>query len=676
MSVSLVQHIGLGSQLASIPVQAQEDLQATQVTPVHGDGWLKYSEKEPSSWVIGADWGPETVGSDLFDIHPGFGRMRNLPFFQVLSAIEQPGYCLADHPVTRGLPPPPTTPSPSFLSGTVVQIALSNILGVRAEVPSVRTAPELISQFQRLVPERYEGDIAEKLGQILDLSSPVSVTLPSLFALVAFLASNNYISPSHLDPFLRWIVDEGHTKLLARFMEIQTPTVHAFSDLLKESAIRIKNVQLLDTLLKRGIKFNNHLLCWIAHIGDTELTRRVLENTDIASLPTSVVGELLHNFVLKGQFDLARFLLTNGVSVDAPSLLDGTALIAAIGRNDIKAAKFLLGMGADVNFDRDAGDYNRLRRGALPKHMGKTTNPLKQIASLDFYCSLRDCNPLRRAVLFKKTEMVALLLEHGADISGEIEDLPILEWAGLHCKSVFELLKERLGLGATGFLPVDVVEAANRGGHALADYIAGQPEGVTAHQLERALEASILSNHLTATITLLQYGVNPNGPTLPVRPLTTALRKAGSNSAFAEVLLEHRAGIGQPKLLEDLVATGKSHLVKAALAFPTDLEQRMEALVRAAERGDIASAALLLQTKVDVNTPLLLEARVDGMPLNPLQAAAYWGHEDMALFLISKGADVNAPAHPRYKVVCLSQPLSYCFVMEPMPRRLPQCSMV
>lgn len=66
--------------------------------PVHATAWFSskrdgrnHSRFRPSPSRRGLSPSTESVGSDLFDIHPAFGRMRNLPFFQVLSAIEQPG---------------------------------------------------------------------------------------------------------------------------------------------------------------------------------------------------------------------------------------------------------------------------------------------------------------------------------------------------------------------------------------------------------------------------------------------------------------------------------------------------------------------------------------------------------------------------------------------------------
>lgn len=135
---------------------------------------------------------------------------------------------------------------------------------------TVRVA-DVAYQFQQLVPERYEADLSDRLKQVLDPSLPVSATLPWLFSVAAFLASNNGLTEKQMDNFLTWIIDQAHAESLARFMEIQTPTVHAFAKVLLESAIRIKNVQVLNTLLNCGVKLDGKLYEIAFIVGDIGL---------------------------------------------------------------------------------------------------------------------------------------------------------------------------------------------------------------------------------------------------------------------------------------------------------------------------------------------------------------------------------------------------------------------
>jgi ankyrin repeat protein len=96
-----------------------------------------------------------------------------------------------------------------------------------------------------------------------------------------------------------------------------------------------------------------------------------------------------------------------------------------------------------------------------------------------------------------------------------------------------------------------------------------------------------------------------------------------------------------PECSGKLARTRRSDLLKLALASPIDMGQGIEALVHAAEWGNMVSATAFIQAGVDVDM-----SRLSPRALNPLQAAAFCGEEDMVLFLISQGAKVNAPVHP------------------------------
>jgi ankyrin repeat protein len=416
-----------------------------------------------------------------------------------------------------------------------------------------------------------------------------------------------------MDAFLRWIVAQGYQDSLTQFVrDIQSPTVHALAKILLESAIRIKNVPVVNALLDCGLNLDGKLLK-IASLGDIPLAWRVLSNINPSYLAGEIGAELLYLFVSQRQFELAQHLLANGVSADAQSAA-GTALYRAVGTRDIEGIEFLLKAGADVNaIVRIAPGYHYR---PPPSALGL-------------------------AVLRQYAEIVKLLLDHGADVSSTIDGESLTGWAALHCRSILPLLEKHLDRGAAGFLLGDLVDAATRGPRALAAYIAKYPGNATTHQLERALEESIRGCHVTAAITLLQHGVNPNGPTLKVRPLVIALSVEQITPGCAELLLKYNADVQQPRVLEALALTRNSVLLNMALAAPVDMEQGVEALVRAADLDNIVAAAALIQAGVDLDMP-----RSSPRSLNPLQMAAFSDKENMVLFLIREGADTNAPAHP------------------------------
>ncbi|KAH6623191.1 ankyrin repeat-containing domain protein [Chaetomium tenue] len=567
-----------------------------------------------------------------------------LPFFRVLFEIEHPRHSLPRHPPLCEPLPSATDASSGLL--IVVQRSLSAASASKTDVDSIASVAKVSSHLQQTIPERGEGDLSRTLERILDPSSPPSATLLSLFALAAFFASNNNLGDGQTDAFLNWVIKQGYEAFLIWFMKIQTPTIHAFAKVVLESSIRIKNVQVLETLIASGVKLDNKLY-EIASIGDVtlNLTRDILLRVDPARLATTPMGaDLFHKFVSDRQYDLAQFLLGVGVSADARRTRSAvtlepahhyyrTALYLAVTRHDIAAIKFLFEAGASVNSD----------------HQGHHIAPKSRHTALGY------------AVFYELTDIVILLLEYKADVFATIEGMPVLEWAAMYRRGMFELLQKRVERGERGVLLGDVLDAARRGCHALAAYISTQPEGVTPQQLEEALEQSIKSDRFMPAATLLQHGVNPNGPTLQTRPLELALCYVDffESLHMVELLLQHQARV-DPELLGKLAKIGDQRLLKMVLGRDIDVGQREKALVVACsesddgkrDSGNIPLLATLIDSKLDINTPGLLRS--------PLQAAAENEDEITVLFLISRGANVNAPPHPREGRTALQAALETC----------------
>ena len=559
--------------------------------------------------------------------------MKHLPFFLLLHEIEQRGIVYLPSPVIRGLTlltgvighPWPAHPFPNrtsrlapapaaTLTGFLIlaRDVLPNASDFIAERLSTTTVVEIASYFQILIPERYDGDLVHTLERVLDPSLPTSATLPWLFSVAAFLATNNGLMEDQMDAFLKWAMDQGHAEFLVVFMKISTPSVHAFAEVLTDCSIRIRNVQVLDILLKCGFKLESKLLEIAQNLCDAGLIERVLADADPASLLCHGKGAgTLHYLVKNHRFDLARLLLEKGASVDAPpDVLEEGSLHQAIADNNVAGIKFLLDAGANVN-------------------MFATS---KLDGSLELWTSA-----LGYAVFTNNVEAVVLLLEHGADVWVTIQGKLLLEWAALSSRTIYYLLKIRITPPLVDFLLGNLVDAANHGCPVLEAYIEQHPMDVTNHQLEKALKQSILRGHLMAAITLLQYGVSPDGLTLKTCPLFCALEKGSSHSLFIGLLLGHDVDVGRPEILDFLSSEGPSDLLELALASGIDREQRVKALVAAAESGNLVSAAILIRAGLGVDTPELL--------VSPLQAACSLGHADMIRFLIGNGANVNTPAH-------------------------------
>ena len=544
---------------------------------------------------------------------------------------------------------PFTDPFPDLINPALAVLSSGFLILVRqllsggrarttALLPLTINLAEATALLLPVVPQRYDGDLARKLPRILDSWSWLYSTadaLPDIFALAAFFGSNNKLDPSQIVDFLKWIMTHNHTVNFTLFMAIQIPTVNAFATVAVQSAIRAKSVQALEILFDCGVKLDDMLNRVALLDGAGNLTQCVLSGMSLASLAATGVGaNLFHHFVSERQYDLALSLLQKGVGVeDLREHDDRSALYQAVMKKDVEGTKFLLAAGADVHRD-DA-----------------TTH----------------ISPFACAVVCNDAELVDLFLGRGADISSKVGDMTILEWAARHSSTMFKLLKDRLGLGATedpgagGFSLAGVFDPPGRSNPALAGaHVPGGLGQGTARQLEKDLEESIRGNDLTAAMTLLQNGASPDGPTLHAPPLKAAMQSDVIGHGFVQLLLEHGADPNREGLLETVVGTGRSDLLEMFLARPTDLEQRMKALVVAARAGNIASAAMLIKTPgMDIDTP--------GLLLNPLQAAAGTGMDrgvSMVLFLLGKGANVNAPAHPNRGRTALQAALEFAPTFE------------
>lgn len=562
-----------------------------------------------------------------FDLHQSL--TANLPWFQLLTATEEdPGrptttsahgfVCLlilhiahrsrrSETPAQWSIHCSQGTTSPSNLIER--RKVLSDLLGFPAQ-----SVTEFATRFQGYIPERREGDLSGKLERFLDTSSPATSALPALFALTAFFASNNGLDKNKMDGFLQWIVKNRYLAVLQRFMDIPTPTVHAFAKYVLESAIRIKSIPVLSELLDRGVNFAS-VAEEIASIGDHDLTRRVLMTMDPQYFKKEVGIKIFHRFVNARLFELAEFLLGKGVPVDArdSSRLGETALFAAICDENFERARFLIVAGADI-LAHCPRSY-QMRNGDLP---------------------------ITQAVFRKNTSLVALMLTHypgpGSSLTGKIHDKPMVQWASIHCKQICQLLVKHGAPGSQGSLLGDLLDSAILGPQALAAYAQKQPGGVPQPNMEQALEESIKGDHFAAAMTLLEHGVDPNGLMLANPPIQTALelKKPG----YVDLLLQYKANLTAPGLLSLAVGFQESGVLRRLLRHQTDPAERMKALVCVAgdEHEPVVHADILLQSGVNIDTP--------GMRHSPLQTAALYGHINMVLFLLRRGANVNAAPFP------------------------------
>ncbi|KAK4223250.1 ankyrin repeat-containing domain protein [Podospora fimiseda] len=201
--------------------------------------------------------------------------------------------------------------------------------------------------------------------------------------------------------------------------------------------------------------------------------------------------------------------------------------------------------------------------------------------------------------------------------------------------------------------PGDLVKVAARGQPALQNFITNQPERVSIHKLEQALESAIQTGHVDSMLALLNHGVDPNAPSLSTPPLKTAM--LSKSPRVLELLLSYKGITAFSGILSGLwnvpvMDWYRPGLLKRILELGPDTREREEGLREAAGYGDIVSAELLIQSGVDIDAP--------GESLAPLQRAAWNGEDDMVLFLLDRKANINTPAYGKSGVTALQAALS------------------
>lgn len=541
----------------------------------------------------------------------------NLPWFQVLAVTEEESgmfresssfsslltLWIAHHSWRLGVSPPSRIHASQGAGSSNNFVERRKMLSDLIGFPAQSTV-EFATRFQGFVPERREGDLSGKLERILDTSSPAAGALPALFALTAFFASNNGIDSTKLDGFLRWVIQHQCLAVLQRFMDFQTPTVHAFSKHLFESAIRIKSVPVLNALLDRGVDFGS-VTEKIVSIGDHDLTKRAVMKMDSKYFNKDVGWKLFHQLLIAGVFDLAKFLLEKGVSVNARDYSNRTALFIAAGSDDTDRVQFLVEAGADI-----LARCSRRYYGDIGNHS------------------------LARAVFRKKTDFVTLMLHHnpGLSLTGNLEGKPMVQWASVHCKRICGLLVRHMAPASPSILLGDLLDSANLGGCALTAYVQRQSHGVPQLYMEQALEESISGDHFAAAMALLEHGVDPNGPALIDCPMKTALRL--KKLGYVDLLLKYKADLTKPGLLDLAVNFEDSGVLRELLSHDADPREATKALVTVAgnEAQNVVHADTLLRFGVNIDTP--------GLRYNPLQKAASCSHTNM-LYSYSREARMS-----------------------------------
>ncbi|KAK4162974.1 ankyrin repeat-containing domain protein [Cladorrhinum sp. PSN259] len=568
---------------------------------------------------------PPLTPSILFESieFPQLSVMENIPWFNLLSIMEQPEFRVRrcfnslNWLNDRNLAPWATA-SPGLLALEMTPLPVASFPDPWPDSGTEETfeVDGIGSYLEALIPERHHGELAHRLQQGGDpsLRGTTLETLLWRFAVTAFLASNNLLEDSRMDELLQWVVQSKYTsEALVQFTRnIQTPTIDSFATALVKSAIRIRSVGILELLLLHGVNLDS-VIDQIAMLRSIpgHLAQRLMDAADPEYLTKAVGTKLFQYLTLNHHYAQAKFLLQNGVHVDV-EVGSRTALMSAVQRNDVDTVSFLLDHHADVN-------------------------------RLSSYGGVEKITVLQLAIRSKLADMTRILLDRGASINMVVIDGQCaMDWASVHCRSVYGLLKTRRTPGDLSLAPGDIVEVARRGDSAFQAFIHAQLNRLSDNLLEKALEGAIKAGHFTAVATLLNHGVNPNAPSLSKGPLETALSNLQNGKMdIVELLIGFKSTVLYPRILIDLIwKRAKLSIFSQVVELGINNEELQHALSYAVARDDIVYAEVIIQCGVDINGP-----GTKAGYLNAIQAAAFEAQEDTVLYLLDKGANINAPAY-------------------------------
>lgn len=113
---------------------------------------------------------------------------------------------------------------------------LAHLVGVDRKLDSLQPVVDFVEKL--LLHERM-ADIYNHQNQALFDSASQNL-LFQMFAIVAYLASNNILNISHMKTFLRWVSDMGFLGRLSRFVQMKSANMYAFRASLLRASISFR----------------------------------------------------------------------------------------------------------------------------------------------------------------------------------------------------------------------------------------------------------------------------------------------------------------------------------------------------------------------------------------------------------------------------------------------------
>jgi ankyrin repeat protein len=431
--------------------------------------------------------------------------------------------------------------------------------------------------------------------------------------------------------------------------------------------------------------------------GDLAALRRLLERDPRLSRAEYWYTSAIHFAAREGHVDTVRFLLDSGADPEWNGLHDGSLIEMARERGHEEIARAL--------------EQGRDRRGRVvpqaadhPIHAAAARGDADAVrALLDADASIIDVGDwlggtaLHRAVLGGSPQVVALLLDHGANMhavqssarglpSGLVHDLQAIDlalWGGRRLSNNHGIARLLVSRGATYDMAVASALGDLDGVRRMLDAVPSRirqarPCG------RRPLAAAVEFGRDDIARLLLEHGADPVWDE-PAAPRGSALHSASAwgNFAMVKLLLEHGADPNEeidsaasaidfaatPEIRELLAAHGavgdphalgdderlrraveRSRQGAAAFLAIPDADRLRKLLARGASPdlmnwqcqtivhlGDVERAAMVLDAGANIST------RDDEYRSTPLAWAARTNALPKLEFLLSRGAPVNLP---------------------------------
>jgi ankyrin repeat protein len=471
------------------------------------------------------------------------------------------------------------------------------------------------ARVQELLPER--GDLSRQIGAWLD--SERGLPLQQMLYIAAYLSSNNLLSNEQTEKFLLSMTEFSYVDALKSFLRLKTPTAQAFGLKLVEAAVRLKNINLLTQMHSAGATFN-HVAELVMQLDNAELLDFVVHALDPSLLKGASGGQLLRHIVSTSHVNVAERLIQAGAEINI--CRETTPLWEAVRGNSFAMVELLARAGADVN-----------RRNSANTFWGNW--------------------PLATAVFCKNIGIIKYLIDHGAKTAGvDVNGIALLDYAARENPAIHNILLRSEPHLTAQFGVQEIISAAEAGPRHLADIISRHRQGVDniEFQLETALVCALKTDATKAVVSLLEYGVDPNGLHLcPNRsdarrdrsPLSEVLDSDVSKKRYthARLLLQYKANVNTENWLTSILGYFyEARLLRLLVEAGFDLDKYGPKGLEFAVEVESSEAV-----------PLLLEL---GAPLNEfgerataLQVAAYRGNIELVKLLVDRGAALDQPAY-------------------------------